>query len=164
MLCLHNTVCVSYVGAVLVYSITCYIRLCFNRTWLYITCLFAYRMILDEMTPMWFHCSMQRKKSPAFCFKTKYCHAGVWICRLSPQNLYGQTVGALLLIWIYLILVWISNYVHYEMWDEITYLSPNFHGATTEVWDMQTFPAKFVWPDCGGPFADMDLLNPSMDK
>ena len=29
----------------------------------------------------------------------------------------------------------ISNYIHYKMWDEITYLFPNFNGAAVGVWE-----------------------------
>ena len=29
----------------------------------------------------------------------------------------------------------ISNYVHYNVWDEITYPFPNFNGGTVEVWE-----------------------------
>ena len=29
----------------------------------------------------------------------------------------------------------ISNYVHYKVWDEITYLFPNYNGPTVEVWE-----------------------------
>ena len=32
-----------------------------------------------------------------------------------------------------LIPVWISNYTHYNEWNEITYPFPNFNGATVEV-------------------------------
>ena len=32
-----------------------------------------------------------------------------------------------------LIPAWISNYIHYKMWDEITYPFLNFNGATVEV-------------------------------
>ena len=31
-----------------------------------------------------------------------------------------------------LILAWMGNYIHYELWGEITYLSPNFKGAAFE--------------------------------
>ena len=34
-----------------------------------------------------------------------------------------------------LISAWISNYVHYKMWDEMTYPFPNFNGCTVEVWE-----------------------------
>ena len=34
-----------------------------------------------------------------------------------------------------LILPGISNYIHYKVWDEITYPFPNFNGVTIEVWD-----------------------------
>ena len=32
-----------------------------------------------------------------------------------------------------LIPAWISNYTHYNVWDEITYQFLNFHSATVEV-------------------------------
>ena len=32
-----------------------------------------------------------------------------------------------------LIPAWISNHIHYKMWDEITYPFLNFNGATIEV-------------------------------
>ena len=32
-----------------------------------------------------------------------------------------------------LILAWISNYIHYNVWDEITYPFLNFNGLTVEV-------------------------------
>ena len=28
---------------------------------------------------------------------------------------------------------WISNYIHYNVWDEITFPFPNFNGSTVEV-------------------------------
>ena len=31
--------------------------------------------------------------------------------------------------------VWISNYIYYNVWDEITYPFPNFNGFTVEVWE-----------------------------
>ena len=34
-----------------------------------------------------------------------------------------------------LTLAWISNYIHYEIWDEITYPFPNFNGVTTKIWE-----------------------------
>ena len=34
-----------------------------------------------------------------------------------------------------LIPTWISNYTHYNVWDEITYPFLNFNGATVEVWE-----------------------------
>ena len=36
-------------------------------------------------------------------------------------------------IMINLIPAWISNYIHYNVWDEITYPFLNFNGATVEV-------------------------------
>ena len=32
-----------------------------------------------------------------------------------------------------LIPVWICNYIHYNVWDEITYPFLNFNGATVEI-------------------------------
>ena len=34
-----------------------------------------------------------------------------------------------------LIPAWISNHIHYKVWDEITYPFLNFNGATVEVWE-----------------------------
>ena len=34
-----------------------------------------------------------------------------------------------------LIPAWISNYIHYKVWNEINYPSSNFNGATVEVWE-----------------------------
>ena len=34
-----------------------------------------------------------------------------------------------------LISAWISNYLHYKVWGEITYPPPNFIGAAVEVWE-----------------------------
>ena len=34
-----------------------------------------------------------------------------------------------------LIPAWVSNYIHYKVWDETTYPFPNFNGATLEVWE-----------------------------
>ena len=31
---------------------------------------------------------------------------------------------------------WISNYIHYKVWDEITYTFPNSNDATVEVWEL----------------------------
>ena len=33
------------------------------------------------------------------------------------------------------ILVWISNDIHYKVWDEVTYPFPNSNGFTVEVWE-----------------------------
>ena len=34
-----------------------------------------------------------------------------------------------------LIPAWISDYIHYKVWDEITYPFPNFNSGTVEVWE-----------------------------
>ena len=30
---------------------------------------------------------------------------------------------------------WITNYIHYNVWEEITYPFPNFNGYTVEAWE-----------------------------
>ena len=30
---------------------------------------------------------------------------------------------------------WINNYIHYKVWDEMTYPFPNFNGCTVEILD-----------------------------
>ena len=39
----------------------------------------------------------------------------------------------LLPIWMNLTPAWLSNYIHYNVWDEITYPFLNLNGATVEV-------------------------------
>ena len=41
--------------------------------------------------------------------------------------------GAPLHTWISLIWTWISNYIYYKMWDEITYSFSHFNDATVDV-------------------------------
>ena len=52
----------------------------------------------------------------------------VWVIDtgLSP----GMNPGALFT-------TWISNYIHYKVWDKITYPSLNFNGAAVEVMAME---------------------------
>ena len=42
-----------------------------------------------------------------------------------------------------LIPVWICNYIHYKVWDEITHPFLNLNGATVEVWD---WISNFITP------------------
>ena len=40
----------------------------------------------------------------------------------------------------------ISNYIHYKVWDEITYPFPNFNGAVVEGWKwISNFIPHFYW-------------------
>ena len=39
-------------------------------------------------------------------------------------------------IFLTLIPKWINNYIHYKVWDEITYPLPNFNGCTVELFLM----------------------------
>ena len=34
------------------------------------------------------------------------------------------------------IVAWVRIYIHYKMWDEITYPFPNLKGAAVEVWEL----------------------------
>ena len=41
---------------------------------------------------------------------------------------------------------WVSNYIDYNVWDEITYQFLNFNGATVEVWEeISNFIPHFNW-------------------
>ena len=52
----------------------------------------------------------------------------------TTKNIKMSTLlGPLLLTSFNLIPAWISNYIHYNVWDEITYPFLNFNGATVEV-------------------------------
>ena len=46
---------------------------------------------------------------------------------------YMFTSGLFYLHGLTLIPAWISNYIHYKVWDEITYPFLNFNGCTVEV-------------------------------
>ena len=48
---------------------------------------------------------------------------------------------------------WICNYIHYDVWDEITYPFPNFNGATIVVWEwMNNFIPHFTRHAISYPF------------
>ena len=38
-------------------------------------------------------------------------------------------------IWTYIKIIITTYCIYYKLWDEITYLLPNFNGATIEVWE-----------------------------
>ena len=42
---------------------------------------------------------------------------------------------------------WISNHIHYKLWDEITYPFSNFNGCTVDVWELinNFIPQFAVW-------------------
>ena len=50
-----------------------------------------------------------------------------------------QSAGTPLLTWINFNPTWIGNYIHYTVWDEITYPFPNFNGAAVEVWEWKSY-------------------------
>ena len=35
-----------------------------------------------------------------------------------------------------LIPAWTSNYIHYNVWDEIIHPFPNFNGCTVDIWEL----------------------------
>ena len=52
-----------------------------------------------------------------------------------------------------LIPTWIRNYIHYSMWDEITYPFPNFNDGIVEVWEwisnfIPHFPGNVITYPC----------------
>ena len=66
---------------------------------------------------------------------------------LSPPQCWQLLVSfqSLQMIWgpfylhgLTLISAWVSDTIHYKVWDEITYLFPNFNGCTVEVWEWDT--------------------------
>ena len=46
-----------------------------------------------------------------------------------------KTMGPFYKHGLYLIPAQISKYIHYKVWDEITYQFLNFNGTTVEVWE-----------------------------
>ena len=51
---------------------------------------------------------------------------------------------------------WLINYIHYKMWDEITYPFPNFNGAAVEVWE---YLSNFILHFTGCMIKSMLLPN-----
>ena len=62
------------------------------------------------------------------------------------QSPFGSQLAVSSLVLI--ISAWISNYIHYDMWDEITYPFPNSNGATVEVWEWISYFIPLQWA-CG---------------
>ena len=54
------------------------------------------------------------------------------VCKLKVPN-ENDFLGPFYQHGLTLIPAWISNYIHYNVWDEITYPFLNFNGATVEV-------------------------------
>ena len=52
----------------------------------------------------------------------------------TTRSFYNTTSGRFYLHELTLIPAWISNYIHYNVWDEITYPFLNFNGCTVEVY------------------------------
>ena len=50
--------------------------------------------------------------------------------RLHTSNLFGSFLLRLILI-----PPWISNYIHYKVWDQITSPFLSFNGAAIEAWE-----------------------------
>ena len=67
--------------------------------------------------------------------------------------------GAFYQHWLTLIPVWISNYIHDKVWDEIAWPFPNFNGAAVEVWEwISDFIPDFImdvitYPTCNCKYA-----------
>ena len=59
---------------------------------------------------------------------------GIWVTPMAAYVLTHHVAsGPFYKHGLTLIPVWISNYIQYKVWDEITYPFPNFNGATVEV-------------------------------
>ena len=56
--------------------------------------------------------------------------ASILLSFISIPNLMLGLHGPLLLTGLTLIATWISNYIHYKVWDKATYPFPNFYGTT----------------------------------
>ena len=74
-----------------------------------------------------------------------YFRVSIWIttvfsCTDSPTGwlAYPNKSGAPLQTRINLFPAWISKYIHYKMYDEITSPFPNFNSATVEVWEWKS--------------------------
>ena len=70
-----------------------------------------------------FHYTWLWKKDTLLAFTAHVADDYLVLVRCSPFYLHGLTF----------IPAWISNYIHYEVWGEITYPFLNFNSATVEV-------------------------------
>ena len=77
-----------------------------------------------------------------------------WIQCVNADELLHKAWGPFYWHGLTLIPAWISNYIHYKVWDEITYPFPNANGGTVEVWEwMSNFMPHFTghviaYPEC----------------
>ena len=74
-----------------------------------------------------------------------YCHCTeYWIGSSSSAWHHGP----LLLFYLHgltLTPAWINDYIHYKVWDGITYPFPNINGSTVEVWEWNSnFTPHFI--------------------
>ena len=56
----------------------------------------------------------------------------------------GKNMGSFNKQGLTLISAWISKYINYKAWDEITNPFPNFNGATVEIWEWISRSTKYV--------------------
>ena len=68
-----------------------------------------------------------------------------WLWKRQPLTHWG--LGPF--YWHDLALTWISNYTHYTVWDEITYLLAKLNGETVEVWGRDFSWSMLVIPPPG---------------
>ena len=93
--------------------------------------------------------------------RSSYLHSGIsytgkkaslyWI---SPQDIYKQNNDQVQIPYTYrghiyyngltLIPAWVSNFIRYKVWGEITYALPNFKSAAVEVWEW-IFLSTLYW-------------------
>ena len=69
--------------------------------------------------------------SSPLSFNPSGTYAGTHLCFCQPR----LSQGTLLLTWINFSPAWITNYAHYNVWDEIVYSFPNFNSAVVEAWE-----------------------------
>ena len=72
----------------------------------------------------------------------------IWKKKLTVhgENLFSSGAHSTFLHGVALIPVWISNYIHYKVWYEITYLFPNFNDGTVAVWEwICTWPYIYIY-------------------
>ena len=75
---------------------------------------------------LWRHCNGQRHaKTTAQRHPNVHTPSQALTCCWSPFYKHGLT----------LIPAWISNYIHYKVWDEFISPFPNFNSVAVEVWE-----------------------------
>ena len=113
-----------------------------TKTWRILACRCQYYLFYPKTTTggLNYHTMLRMFDCLSACmYITRWYRCGA-VCKISKQlcnwnGCYERTRFHGLT----LIPAWISNCIHYKVWDQMTYPFPNFNGATVEVWEWKSY-------------------------